>query len=250
MTTHYQESDRSLDTEELIEFEIERKWGFKNKQGEIIVEPQFDRVKQIKESLLVAVKLNNKWGFANKKGEIIIQPQFDDFYVHWFSDQRLIGVKLDNKWGFINRNGKIIVEPQFEEYDPKYTQGLIPVKIKIEEDLRQEAEEEKPIRDRSKPATNSDLSKTLNLARILHSIGLGIKSFFSDWKETLEYINEGEVTIVDETKPSSPVFPSLKEKWGYINEEGVTIVPFQFDEARPFRRGLAVIKVNDKYGYR
>lgn len=78
MTTNYQESDRNLDTEELIEFEIEQKWGFKNKQGEIIVEPQFDRVKQIKESLLVAVKLNNKWGYINQIGKFIIECQFDD----------------------------------------------------------------------------------------------------------------------------------------------------------------------------
>jgi hypothetical protein len=38
-------------------------------------------------------------------------------------------------------------------------------------------------------------------------------------------------------------------KYGYINDTGSVMIAPQFDEAGPFREGLAVVAIDDKYGY-
>lgn len=44
--------------------------------------------------------------------------------------------------------------------------------------------------------------------------------------------------------------PAFKDgKWGYINENGDIVIPFVYDEAKPFSDGLAAVKRGKYYGY-
>ncbi|MEQ1922171.1 MAG: WG repeat-containing protein [Pyrinomonadaceae bacterium] len=54
---------------------------------------------------------HKKWGFINTNGDVVIKPQFD--YVRDFSDG-LSAVRIDRKWGYIDATGKWIVEPKYE----------------------------------------------------------------------------------------------------------------------------------------
>ncbi len=97
---------------------------------------------------LAAVKINHKWGFIDKAGKIVIEPQFNlwqaRFNTH-FSDG-LVAVNFNNgkdetfnqdgnsvsniKWGFADKNGRLVIAPKFEgEYwnPPRFTEGLAPV---------------------------------------------------------------------------------------------------------------------------
>jgi WG containing repeat len=38
-------------------------------------------------------------------------------------------------------------------------------------------------------------------------------------------------------------------KVGFINEQGQQVTPFLFDEVKPFKGGLAIVKIGEKYGY-
>jgi len=55
-----------------------------------------------------------KWGFIDKQGKFVINPQFD--YISKFSDG-LAGVRVGDdktgKWGFIDKQGKFVINPQF-----------------------------------------------------------------------------------------------------------------------------------------
>ena len=53
---------------------------------------------------LSAVKKNGKFGFINKKGEFVIEPQFD--YADNFRDNMLATIKQDGKFGAINLRGQ------------------------------------------------------------------------------------------------------------------------------------------------
>lgn len=66
---------------------------------------------QIFEKELYAFKKDKKWGFVNKNNEIVVQPEYD--FVTEFNEYGFAGIKKDGKWGSINLNGDVIVEPMY-----------------------------------------------------------------------------------------------------------------------------------------
>lgn len=72
-----------------------------------------------------------KYGFVDKSGKMVIEPQYD--YAQRFSEGlALIGVGDDDedtrKYGFIDKSGKIVIEPQFEDAE-SFDKGLASVRI-------------------------------------------------------------------------------------------------------------------------
>lgn len=61
---------------------------------------------------LFAYKERNKWGFKDKDGNIVVKPIYD--MVTEFNEYGYAGIKSKNKWGSINENGDIIKEPTYE----------------------------------------------------------------------------------------------------------------------------------------
>lgn len=66
--------------------------------------------------LFAFVNEKGKWGFKNKGGDIIIEPNYDmvtELNIYGFA-----GIRKDDKWGVINSNGEIILEPTYKiEWD-------------------------------------------------------------------------------------------------------------------------------------
>ncbi len=67
---------------------------------------------QVFERPLYASKKEDKWGFIDKEGNIVVDYIYDR--VSEFNEYGFAGIKLDGKWGIIDKNGKIIVEPTYE----------------------------------------------------------------------------------------------------------------------------------------
>ena len=61
---------------------------------------------------LFAYKGKNKWGFKDKDGNIVVKPIYD--MVTEFNEYGYAGIKSKNKWGSINENGDVIKEPTYE----------------------------------------------------------------------------------------------------------------------------------------
>lgn len=61
---------------------------------------------------LYAIHKNEKWGFEDKSGNTVVEPEYD--YVTEFNMYGFAGVRKDDKWGVIDENGKIIYECKFE----------------------------------------------------------------------------------------------------------------------------------------
>lgn len=61
---------------------------------------------------MAAVKQDGKWGFVDKKGKMIIEPQYED--AHSFSNG-FAAVKKEGKWGFINADNKVCIGCDFED---------------------------------------------------------------------------------------------------------------------------------------
>ena len=70
----------------------------------------------------------SKYGFIDKNGKVVIEPQFDD--AGDFSEG-FAQVKKDGKWGFIDKSGKVVIEPQFRDAEP-FSEGFARVAIEVE----------------------------------------------------------------------------------------------------------------------
>ena len=92
------------------------KWGVVNKKGEIIINPQFNKIYFDGDDYIV--KVGKKWGWIDSEGQFIINPQFKDIRNRGFNGTDLAAVKVGDKWGFVNKQGKLDINPQFESASP------------------------------------------------------------------------------------------------------------------------------------
>ena len=66
---------------------------------------------KITSKVLGIIKIDNKWGYIDKIGHWVSQPQFDEaanFH------EGLAVVKADRKYGYIAANGQLVIQPQFD----------------------------------------------------------------------------------------------------------------------------------------
>lgn len=63
-----------------------------------------------KNLVLAPVCLNGKWGYINKNNDMILRPQWED--ASPFSEG-LAAVKVDGKWGYIDPSGRMVIEPRW-----------------------------------------------------------------------------------------------------------------------------------------
>ncbi len=133
-------TDRYGFSEGLVKSKKDDKWGYKNTEGEWVVEPQFEDARAFSEGF-AAVKKHGKWGFIGReafrllrnenfefdpshRAYHIIPPEFDD--VQSFSEG-FAAVKKDDKWGYINIRGEWIIRPQLDgrKFPYPFREGLV-----------------------------------------------------------------------------------------------------------------------------
>ena len=61
-------------------------------------------------SALFPVTVGGRWGFVDKSGQTVINPQFDRAEV--FADG-LAPVRM-GRWGYVDPSGKVVINPQFD----------------------------------------------------------------------------------------------------------------------------------------
>ena len=91
------------------------KWGAIDKKGEIIINTLYDALEYDSDNLFIA-KLGKKYGWINKKGETVINPQFD--FANGFNGSKFAAVQMGSKWAYIDREGTIAINPQFDRAFP------------------------------------------------------------------------------------------------------------------------------------
>ena len=73
-----------------------------------------------KENKIFAKQKDGKWGYVDKDGNIIVEFKYE--MTTNINEYGFGAVKLNGKWGVIDQDGKIIKEPAYElkDYDPKF----------------------------------------------------------------------------------------------------------------------------------
>jgi len=75
------------------------KWGFKNKEQNVVIEANYDMVTELNNYGFAGIKKDGKWGVINKKGEVIVEPTYE---IEW-DDPEFIGpyCKLNFGYGIV-----------------------------------------------------------------------------------------------------------------------------------------------------
>ncbi|HMP50939.1 MAG TPA: WG repeat-containing protein, partial [Candidatus Melainabacteria bacterium] len=108
------------------------RWGFVNKEGKMIIQPQFLEAGTFSEGL-APVKTDAGWGYLDRSGKVVLEG-FDEAGV--FSEG-LAAVKIPSNgplvekfgndsaalWGFIDSTGNFVIKPQFQDAGP-FREGL------------------------------------------------------------------------------------------------------------------------------
>lgn len=108
-------------------------WGFVDKTGSIVIEPQYFSVGDFNEGLAVVEEDYGSFGlfgFIDKSGNVVLEPQFD--YAIGFSEGLATFANLDEnqnlKAGCIDTEGNWIIEPEFD-WISNFVDGLAIVAI-------------------------------------------------------------------------------------------------------------------------
>src|SRR6185369_6934339 len=89
----------------------DRKWGYIDKAGNVVIQPQFERARIFSEGLASVSVDGNRYGYIDKSGTFVINPQYDE--ARSFSEGLAVVIS-DGKVGYIDTKGKVVITPQFE----------------------------------------------------------------------------------------------------------------------------------------
>jgi hypothetical protein len=149
------------------------------------------------------VSIKWKFGIVDGKGRLLTDLQYDYISRFNFYNERLVVTKL-YKQGVIDRFGKPIVPLQYVESHNRYSEGYLGV------------------------------SENYNKWGFIDTTGKPITSFayagVSPFGEGLAGVSNGSL-------------------WGFIDNQNEVIIPFSYESAGTFSQGLCPVKVRGKWGY-
>ena len=83
---------------------------------------------------IIAYCRDGKWGFVDADGEILIQPEYDK--AKSFSNG-VAGVCKNGKWGFIDKTGTLVIDYQFSDVGYMQDEGMCPIRIDFPDEVSQ-----------------------------------------------------------------------------------------------------------------
>lgn len=95
---------------------IDGEWGFVDKTGKFVIEPQFFDAGDFSEGLARITNdgcVDGMSGYIDKTGKTKIEQKY--YGAEDFSEGLAAVENKDNKWGYIDPNGKMVIKPQFDQ---------------------------------------------------------------------------------------------------------------------------------------
>lgn len=100
------------------------RWGYINRQGKWVIEPQFRAAWSFSEGLAGVTTFEDKAGFIDTAGHWTIAPAYADAGDFRFGRARAIDGDL---YGYIDAKGSWVIPAQYEEAAPAFKNGYAKV---------------------------------------------------------------------------------------------------------------------------
>jgi hypothetical protein len=262
------------DTGNLFVIQENKKCGYINKNGEVIIKPGFNAA-GIFEGKLARAMRDSLWGFINQQGEFVITPQYTiakDF------SEGLAEVWIRDKHFYIDTLGKIIFETQFKNtgkfYDglskvysnEGFTKGfmnnkgklVIPVKHLYAEDFSEGlvnvSEKFLDVAGKSViEAKEYKIVKGFSEGLAVVTLKEGSPAFIDKEGKIVIHLNDLNISSAYSFSDGLAIVndAGIDHKSGYINKNGKLKIPCQFAEANGFSEGFASARsdLNGLWGY-
>lgn len=222
--------------EGLFGFEINDQVGYMDKNGNIIIQPEYS-YKQNGSAIpffykgLIAIKKGDKMGIIDKTGKTVIPFEYDNLYVHYRVKEAFPAAKKENGkniYGIINAQNKIVIPIIYDEM--LMDSNLVKVKkdgkwrlmnlagkqiLPDEYDAITTYSQEKLIQ-----VTKADQLKFFDISGVL---------LFEKAKNVYTIIGckEGMIKC------------KVNDKYGYLDLKGNEVIVTRYDDANDFVNGLA-----------
>lgn len=222
-----------FDENKLAYVEDKGKELYINIDGEVVIQPIYQKLGLFSEGL-VAVKKDNKTGYLDIKGNVIIPFIYDSFYPFY---QGLAIVYKDKKCGFISNIGKTIIPIIYDNAQQSHIDNIVVVskgkkwafinnKGKLLSDF---------VYDKVLTGYNLDIKPPSNISETITYFKNGAVLVFKDRK--YEFLNEKiEPAFINNKFDSASVFDTYQNaivkrngKYGIIKPNGEAKIPIQYD---------------------
>ena len=232
----------------------ERKYGYMDKTGRIIIHPQFYDSGHFSEGLAwISVLRDRKWlyGFIDKTGKIVIEPQFV-YQPRDFVDG-LAKVMGQKNSGFIDKAGNFRITVEYEHSDDFFSEGLLAAIIQGEQPrgvyLKSDGQVALEIPFWQQRTAHQRSLYTIRRQQ-LAPFKEGLAPVLSFNK--IGFIEKtGKIVIAPEFRQTNGFSEGLaavkiigsdgQYVWGYIDRVGNIAIEPQFKDAQPFAGGLAQV---------
>lgn len=238
-------------------------WGYKDKNGNVVVKPIYADLGNFFEGLARATRYPDT-GFINMEGKEVIKPQFKaakDFSGGYAAVKKDDG--WNGKWGFIDKSGKEVVEAQF--YDVRsFSEGIAGVQeytayghglwgfilapnqaASVKPDLgRWEAEKAQALSDFVVKPVYDEVREFHNG---MAAVAIGVYPFPVKWgfvdKSGKEAVKPKYDRVYDFSDDLGMVIigKDQNSKYGFVDKQGNEIIKPKYMYAEPFFEGKALV---------
>jgi hypothetical protein len=236
-------------------FRISRKgnWGFMDRTGKTVIEPQFDWEGDFFGDL-ARVLIDGKWGYINELGVVVIPAHFGD--AGDFTGD-LAPVRVGRRWGYIDKKGKLIVDPQFQGAG-EYHDGMARIEVWNTITCAQDTWDSTPVRyyARTRNFRPTQQRTFTKYNAPLYALKLQDDPVFRNLvscgslHRLLGYLDaSGRIAIplqFNDARDFSEGMAAVRqghEGWGFIDKTGQVVIPYEFVEVKPFSEGLAAVQL-------
>ena len=248
--------------EGLAAFKKDGKWGFIDRKGNIVIEPQYLYVPSFSEGLVGVGSFVFDSFYINKKNEDVFGERFyscgafSEGYavVGKWPGGRDTGDAKDTRYGIINHNGEVVVPIKYrvvrDVSDGLYGIGVFP------ESMPPDGEIEEWMSWVFIDIETGEVQFEWPNVGIRYPYNGYLAAYFKE-EDSYGIINtKGEIVVEPQFDriteiPSEGLYVVYKEGVGewYITPTGKEVFPVKFDVARPFYGKLARVVKDGKSGY-
>ena len=237
------------------------KWGFIDRAGRFVIEPQFDYVYNFACGLAHVQKgrRSPKWGLIDTSGRFVLAPTFDlirepcywalvsshgdpersSRYNAKSYNTDLIGVVAGGRLGYANRQGDIVIEPTFVgQSDLTFREGLKRVRLNAGDKVGY-------IDQTGRFAIPPQFDEAQEFFEGRAFVQLGTRSGYID--------TTGK--FLEDQRPGNREYSDglathrIGDKVGFIDRSGTVVIEARFDAARGFAEGLAAVCLEGLWGF-